>query len=74
MDCLSLPKKQVTDMKVALRSGEGGLLLVSAIQKETITMYYSHLSNINFDDSVDVVPTTESNAQRNKDDVEMESP
>lgn len=61
-------------MKVALRSGEGGLLLVSAIQKETITMYYSHLSNINFDDSVDVVPTTESNAQRNKDDVEMESP
>lgn len=58
-------------MKVALRSGEGGLLLVSAIQKETITMYYSHLSSINFDDSVDVVPTTESAATKNKDDVDM---
>lgn len=56
---MSLPKKQVTDMKVALRSGDGGLLLVSAIQKETITMYYSHLSNINFDDTVDVLPEQE---------------
>jgi hypothetical protein len=57
-------------MKVALRSGEGGLLLVSAIQKESIQMYYSHLSAINFDDTIDNVPEKESN----KDDVPMESP
>ena len=31
LDCLSLPPKTITDMKVAPNSGESGLLLVSAI-------------------------------------------
>lgn len=40
LDCLTLPKKQITDMKVAINSGDSGLLLVSAIQKESISIYY----------------------------------
>ena len=31
LDCLGLPPKTITDMKVAPESGESGLLLVSAI-------------------------------------------
>lgn len=48
-------------MKVAINSGESGLLLVSAIQKESISIYYSHLSSINFDDTIDMVPAQQSN-------------
>jgi hypothetical protein len=44
-------------MKIAAQSGDSGLLLVSAIQKETISIYFSHLSNINFDESIDTIPT-----------------
>lgn len=58
LDCLSLPPKTITDMKVAPESGESGLLLVSAIQKETISIYFSHLANINFDESIDMLPTS----------------
>ena len=43
-------------MKVAINSGETGLLLVSAIQKESISIYYQHLSSINFDETVDMIP------------------
>ena len=57
LDCLSLPPKTITDMKVAPESGESGLLLVSAIQRETISIYFSHLANINFDESIDMLPT-----------------
>ena len=57
LDCLSLPPKNITDMKIAAQSGHSGLLLVSAIQKETISIYFSHLSNINFDESIDTIPT-----------------
>lgn len=57
LDCISLPPKQITDMKVAPDSGESGLLLVSAIQANNISMYFSHLSNINFDETIDVLPT-----------------
>jgi len=44
-------------MKIAPESGESGLLLVSAIHSNTISMYFSHLSNINFDESIDMLPT-----------------
>ena len=44
-------------MKVAPESGESGLLLVSAIQRETVSIYFSHLANINFDESIDMLPT-----------------
>ena len=48
-------------MKVAPDSGESGLLLVTAIQNNTISMYFSHLNNINFDESIDVLPTNNKN-------------
>ena len=44
-------------MKIAPDSGESGLLLVSAIQSNTISMYFSHLNTINFDEQIDVLPT-----------------
>lgn len=60
LDCLSLPPKTITDMKIALDTGDKGLLLVSAISNNTISMYFSHLSNINFDESIDMLPTKSS--------------
>lgn len=57
LDCLSLPPKNISDMKVAINSGDNGLLLVAAYQKETISMYFSHLASINFDESIDMLPT-----------------
>ena len=57
LDCLSLPPKTITDMKIAPESGDSGLLLVSAIHSNVISMYFSHLSNINFDESIDMLPT-----------------
>lgn len=56
LDCLSLPPKTITDMKIAPESGDSGLLLVTATQANTISMYFSHLSNINFDESIDMLP------------------
>jgi hypothetical protein len=43
-------------MKIAIGS-DSRLLLVSAISKETISIYFSHLGNINFDESIDMLPT-----------------
>lgn len=54
LDNLALPPKNITDMKVTC--GETSLLLVTAIQKETISIYFSYLSNINFDESIDMLP------------------
>jgi len=54
---MSLPPKHITDMKVAPDSGESGLLLVASIQANNISMYFSHLNNINFDETIDMLPT-----------------
>lgn len=45
-------------MKVSPLSGDNGILLVTAIHKETINVYYTHLPNINFDESIDMLPTS----------------
>lgn len=58
LDCLSLPPKTITDMKISLETGDSGLLLVSAIQQNTVSIYYAHLKNINFDESIDMLPTS----------------
>lgn len=72
LDCLSLPPKNITDVKVAPDSGESGLLLVSAIQANTISMYFSHLNNLNFDESIDQVPTNITGQSKNEEqDVQM---
>lgn len=44
-------------MKISTNTGDSGLLLVSAIHQNTISMYYAHLKNINFDESIDMLPT-----------------
>ena len=63
-------------MKIAPDSGESGLLLVSAIQSNTISMYFSHLNTINFDEQIDVLPTSIHNDPQDvhmeKDDEEMQ--
>ena len=50
-------------MKVAPDSGESGLLLVAAIQANNISMYFSHLNSINFDETIDVLPTNSKQEQ-----------
>ena len=72
LDCLSLPPKTITDMKVASQSGDSGLLLVSAIQKETISIYFSHLAHINFDESIDMLPTNIVQQPKQQQDVSMQ--
>jgi WD40 repeat protein len=57
LDCLSLPPKTVTDMKISPESGDHGLLLVSAIHKESVNIYFQHLNLINFDESIDMLPS-----------------
>jgi WD40 repeat protein len=40
LDCMSLPPKTITDMKISPESGDHGLLLVSAIHKESVNIYF----------------------------------
>lgn len=54
-------------MKVAPDSGDSGLLLVSAMSANTISIYFSHLSNINFDESIDMLPTNINQNQKEQD-------
>lgn len=40
-----------------MSTGEGGALFLTAIQQNTISLYYSYLKNINFDETIDMLPT-----------------
>ena len=55
LDCLSLPPKEVTDLKI---SYQRRYLLLSSIQKNTLSVYYQSLDNINFDETVDTIPSS----------------
>jgi hypothetical protein len=45
LDCISVPPKQVQDMKTA-----GNNLLVSCIQGNTLSFYYKKLDELNYDE------------------------
>ena len=53
LDCLGLPPKPVADFRVSFSKR---FLFLTTIQANTLTVYFSSLDNINFDESVDTVP------------------
>jgi katanin p80 WD40 repeat-containing subunit B1 len=53
LDCLSVPPKTVADFKVSSQ-----FILLSSIHDNTLSVYYTSLEKLNFDESIDTVPTS----------------
>jgi hypothetical protein len=54
LDCIQTPPKEVTDLKI---SYQRRYLLMSCIQSNTLSVYYQSLDHINFDETVDTIPS-----------------
>lgn len=65
LDQLSIIPKSISDLKIA---NEERFLLMSAIQNNTISVWYAPLESINYDDSIDIVPSNESLRVKNPQD------
>ena len=57
LDCLSIIPKTISDLKIA---NEERFLLMSAINNNTISVWYAPLESINFDESIDIIPSSDS--------------
>jgi len=57
LDCLSIIPKTISDLKVA---NYERFLLMSAISNNTISVFYSPLESINFDETIDIIPSSDS--------------
>ena len=57
LDCLSIIPKTISDLKIA---NYERFLLMSAISNNTISIWYSPLENINFDETIDIIPSSDS--------------
>jgi len=57
LDCLSIIPKTISDLKIA---NEEKFLIMSAISNNTISVWYTPLENINFDESIDIIPSSDS--------------
>jgi WD40 repeat protein len=57
IDCLSIIPKSISDLKIA---NEERCLLMSAIQNNTVSVWYTPLESINYDESIDMVPSSDS--------------
>lgn len=57
LDCLSIIPKTISDLKIA---NDERFLLMSAIANNTISVWYSPLESINFDETIDFLPSFES--------------
>ena len=57
LDCLSIIPKTISDLKIA---NEERFLMMFAIQNNNISVWYAPLESINYDDSIDMVPSSES--------------
>ena len=57
LDSLSIIPKTISDLKIASYER---FLLMSAINNNTIGVWYSPLESINFDETVDVIPSSDS--------------
>lgn len=68
LDQLSIIPKSISDLKIA---NEERFLMMSAIQNNTISVWYAPLESINYDDSIDTVPSSESAGLRNNQDQQM---
>jgi katanin p80 WD40 repeat-containing subunit B1 len=56
LDCLSIIPKTISDLKIA---NEERFLLMSAISNNTISVWYAPLESINFDESIDIIPSSD---------------
>lgn len=56
LDCLSIIPKTISDLKVASYER---FLQMSAISNNTISVWYAPLESINFDESMDFIPSSE---------------
>ena len=64
LDCLSIIPKSISDLKIA---NEERFLLMSAIQNNTISVWYTPLESINYDESIDMIPSSDSQSNKNQD-------
>ena len=56
LDCLSIIPKTISDLKIA---NYERFLLMSAISNNTISVWYAALENINFDETIDTIPSSD---------------
>jgi len=57
LDCIAIIPKTISDLKIA---AEERFLQMSAINNNTIQVWYSPLESINFDESIDYIPSNDS--------------
>jgi WD40 repeat protein len=61
LDCLSIIPKTISDLKIAAYER---FLLMSAIHKNTISVWYSPLEHINYDETIDMIPILDQTKNR----------
>lgn len=60
LDCFSVIPKTISDLKIA---NEERFLQVSAITNNTVSVWYAPLESINYDESIDIIPSSDSAAK-----------
>lgn len=68
LDCLSVIPKTISDLVIAT---ENRFLLMSAITNNNISVWYAPLESINYDETIDSVPSSESQAVKHNQDCQM---
>lgn len=61
IDCLSIIPKSISDLKIA---NEERFLLMSAIQNNTVSVWYTPLESVNYDETIDMIPSNDSQQTR----------
>lgn len=61
LDQISIIPKTISDMKIA---NEGRFLLMSAITNNSISVWYTPLESINYDETIDIIPSSDSAVKR----------
>ncbi len=62
LDCLSFIPKTISDLVIA---NEDRFLLMSAITNNNIAVWYAPLESINYDETIDIVPSSDSQVVKN---------
>ena len=62
LDCLSFIPKTISDLVIA---NEDRFLLMSAITNNSIAVWYAPLESINYDETIDIVPSSDSQVAKN---------
>jgi katanin p80 WD40 repeat-containing subunit B1 len=61
LDCLSIIPKTISDLVIA---NEDRFLMMSAIANNNISVWYAPLESINYDETIDTIPSSDSQAMR----------